>query len=103
MGSLDAKGPSSLDEPFLLVMTSKKKTCLLLIEVFRKLFSTQNYGHQGSILGGRFYFHLLVDIPDGIGKISITERSFSFLPPKSKTHRTHCPTVPLLDCGAFLL
>ena len=27
----------------------------LLIEVFSKLFNTQNCGHKGSILGGRFY------------------------------------------------
>jgi len=29
--------------------------------------------------------------------------SSSFLPPKSKTHRTRCPIVPLLDCGAFFI
>ena len=34
--------------------TSETKTDFLLIEVFSKLFDAQNYGHQGSILGGRF-------------------------------------------------
>jgi len=34
------------------VTTSEKKTGLLLIEVFSKLFNPQNYGYQGSILGG---------------------------------------------------
>jgi hypothetical protein len=28
---------------------------MLLIEVFSKLFNTQNYGHSGSIPGGFFY------------------------------------------------
>jgi hypothetical protein len=32
----------------------RRKTGFLLIEVFSKLFNTQNYGHQGTILGGRF-------------------------------------------------
>jgi hypothetical protein len=40
---------------FLNVTTSETKTGVLLIEVFRKPIYTQNYGHQGSILGGRFY------------------------------------------------
>jgi hypothetical protein len=31
-------------------------------EVFRKLFNTQNYGHQGTILGGRFYLSGVVRI-----------------------------------------
>jgi len=30
----------------------ERKTGLLLIEVFSKLFNPQNYGHQGLILGG---------------------------------------------------
>jgi len=30
------------------------KIGLLLIETFRTLFNAQNYGHQGSILGGLF-------------------------------------------------
>ncbi len=34
------------------VTTSKKKSGFLLIETFRKRFNPQNYGHQGSILGG---------------------------------------------------
>ena len=37
------------------VTTCEKKNGLLLIEVFSKLFNTQNYGNQGSILGGLFY------------------------------------------------
>jgi hypothetical protein len=40
---------------FLKVTTSEKKTGLLLIEVFEKQFNPQNYGHQGSILGGLSY------------------------------------------------
>ena len=48
----------------------------LLIEVFSKLFNAQNYGHQGSILGGIFYFHLPVDIPDKNSKILTTEQQF---------------------------
>jgi hypothetical protein len=35
--------------------TSEKKFGFLLIEVFRKLFNPQSYGHQGSILGGLSY------------------------------------------------
>jgi hypothetical protein len=35
--------------------TYETKIDFLLIEVFSKLFNTQNYGHQGTILGGRFY------------------------------------------------
>jgi hypothetical protein len=35
--------------------TYEKKTGFLLIAVFRKLFNAQNYGHQGSILGGLSY------------------------------------------------
>ena len=88
---------------FLEVTTCETKNSLLLIEVFSKLFNTKNYGHQSSILGGLFYFHLSVDIPDKIGKILTTEHSSSLLPPKSKTHRTRCPTVNLLDCGAFFI
>ena len=84
------------------VTTCERENGFLLIEVFSKLFNTQNYGHQGSILGGLFYFHLSVDIPDKISKILITEHSSSLLPPKSKTHRTRCPTVPP-GCGAFFL
>jgi len=41
---------------FLKVTTFEKKTGFLLIEVFSKLFNTQNYGHQGSILGGLLLF-----------------------------------------------
>jgi len=41
---------------FLKVTTYEKKNGFLLIEVFRKLFNTQNYGHQGSILGGLLWF-----------------------------------------------
>jgi len=41
----------------LFVTTSEKKTGFLLIEVFSKIFIPQNHGHQGSILGGLFYFH----------------------------------------------
>ena len=37
---------------FLNVTTCETKTDFLLIEVFRKLFNPQNYGRQGSILGG---------------------------------------------------
>ncbi len=40
---------------FLNITTYEKKTGFLLIEVFRKLFNTQNYGHQGTILGGLSY------------------------------------------------
>jgi hypothetical protein len=36
--------------------TYEKKNGFFLIEVFRKLFNTQNYGHQGSILGGHFLY-----------------------------------------------
>ena len=57
--------------------TSEMKTGFLLIEVFRKLINPQNYGHQGSILGGHFYFHLSVDIPDKISKILTTEHDSS--------------------------
>jgi hypothetical protein len=39
---------------FSFITTSEKKNGFLLIEVFSKLFNTQNYGHQGTILGGRF-------------------------------------------------
>ncbi len=47
------ESPRSSDRGlFLYVTNSKTKTGFLLIEVFRKLFNTQNYGHQGSILGG---------------------------------------------------
>ncbi len=37
---------------FLNITTSEKKIGLLLIETFKKPINTQNYGHQGSILGG---------------------------------------------------
>jgi len=40
---------------FLNVTTDETKTGVLLIEQFKRIFNTQNYGHQGSILGGRFY------------------------------------------------
>jgi hypothetical protein len=40
----------------LFVTTSEKENGFLLIETFRKLFHPQNYGHQGSILGGRLLF-----------------------------------------------
>jgi hypothetical protein len=39
---------------FLESTTYERKTGFLLIELF-KLFNTQNYGHQGTILGGLFY------------------------------------------------
>jgi hypothetical protein len=39
----------------LLVTIRERKNNFLLIEVFSKLFNTQNYGHKGTILGGRFY------------------------------------------------
>ena len=35
------------------------KNGFLLIVVFSKLFNTQNYGHQGSILGGLYYYEKL--------------------------------------------
>jgi hypothetical protein len=71
----------------------QKETGFLLIKTFRKLVNPQNYGHQGSILGGLFfYFHLSVDIPDEIGLISIRRYFFIFYLLK-KTHRTLCPTV----------
>ena len=41
--------------PFLQVTTYEKKNGFLLIEVFRRLFNSQKYGHQGSILGGLSY------------------------------------------------
>ena len=41
---------------FLRCTTGEKKNGLLLIEVFSKLFNTQNDGHQGSILGGLLLF-----------------------------------------------
>ena len=41
---------------FLFVTTSEKKIGFLLIEIFRKLVNTKNYGHQGSILGGHFSY-----------------------------------------------
>ena len=37
---------SKLDRPFLFVTTSETKTGVLLIETFRKLFNSQNYGHR---------------------------------------------------------
>jgi threonine/homoserine/homoserine lactone efflux protein len=37
---------------FLKVTTSETKNGFLLVETFRKLFNPQNYGHQGSFLGG---------------------------------------------------
>jgi hypothetical protein len=40
------------DTQFLYCTTYEKKNGFLLIEVFRKLFNPQNYGHQGTILGG---------------------------------------------------
>jgi hypothetical protein len=40
---------------FLNITTSEKKNGFLLIEIFRKLVNPQNYGHQGSILGGLSY------------------------------------------------
>jgi hypothetical protein len=36
------------------------KTGFLLIEVFRKLFNTQSYGHRDKILGGLFSSRQLV-------------------------------------------
>jgi hypothetical protein len=52
---------SSLDscsqdaQSILLITTSEKKTSFLLIETYRKLINTQNYGHQDPILGGLSY------------------------------------------------
>ncbi len=40
----------------LFTTTCERKNDFLLIEVFRKLFNSQNYGHQGSILGGHLLF-----------------------------------------------
>jgi hypothetical protein len=37
---------------FLKVTTPETKNGFLLIETFKKPINTQNYGHQGSILGG---------------------------------------------------
>ena len=36
---------------FLKVTIPEKKIGFLLIQIYRKLVNTQNYGHQGSILG----------------------------------------------------
>ena len=33
----------------------EKEIGFLLMEVFKKLFNVQNYGHQGSILGGLYF------------------------------------------------
>jgi hypothetical protein len=44
---------------YLLKTTAQKKNGFLLIEVFRKPVNPQNYGHQGSILGGYFVFLFL--------------------------------------------
>jgi hypothetical protein len=41
---------------FLFVSTYEKKNGFLLIGVFRKLFNTQKYGHQDSILGSLLLF-----------------------------------------------
>ena len=38
---------------FLQVTICERENGFLLTEVFRKLFNAQNYGHQGSVLGGR--------------------------------------------------
>ena len=48
---------------FLFVTTYEKKYGFLLIEVFRTLFNTKNYGHQDSIFGGLFYLSGLTIIP----------------------------------------
>jgi len=46
------------------------KNGLLLIEVFRKLFITQNYGRQGSIPGGSSYVTKLNErIYEELGKV----------------------------------
>ena len=45
-------GPSDQEGPFTFVTTSETEKGVLLIEVSSKLVNTQNYGHQGSILGG---------------------------------------------------
>jgi hypothetical protein len=37
------------------VMTSERGNGILLIEVFERFVNTQNNGHQGSMLAGRFY------------------------------------------------
>jgi len=55
---------------FSFVTTSEKKTSFLLIEVFSKLFNTQNYGRQGSILGGLSYVAELNErIYEELGKV----------------------------------
>jgi hypothetical protein len=41
------------------VTICEMKNGFLLIVVFSKLFNTQNYGHQGSILGGLYYYEKL--------------------------------------------
>jgi hypothetical protein len=41
-----------------------------LIDIFKKLFNTQNYGHQGSILGGLSYVAELNErIYEELGKV----------------------------------
>jgi hypothetical protein len=47
---------SHLTEQFSQITTSETKNGFLLIEIFRKLFNTQNDGHQGSLLGGLLFF-----------------------------------------------
>jgi hypothetical protein len=46
----------------LIITTCDKEGGILLIEVFSKLFSTHNYGHQGSDLGGHFLDRFAVRI-----------------------------------------
>jgi hypothetical protein len=66
----------------------------LLIEVFRKLFNTENYGHQGSLLGGLFYFVFPVDISDQKSNL-LTRTYFFMFYLLRKTHRNpslHSPS-----------
>ena len=47
-----------------------------LFPAYLKLINSQIDGHQDSNLGGRIYFHLLIDIPDQTSKILATEHQF---------------------------
>jgi hypothetical protein len=73
--------------PFLLITTSEKKTGLLLIETFRKLINTQNYGHLDQLrvaiyifqdfwIWQNCHFHQLV-IPEGLANIELQAVGFS--------------------------
>jgi hypothetical protein len=56
MGCKNTKALLLSGGAFLNVTTYKRKNGFLLIEIFRKLFNPQNYGHQGSLLGGLFLY-----------------------------------------------